>query len=102
MQKVMMTGKSSLPEDKKVTSRLSHIKMEEREREKDLLKNLWAGESYWTLRLRDTTNFYSSAKGRKLMNSFYHDLLILYKILSSAHSTGTFNPNYTCNSRSHQ
>ena len=102
---IMMTGKSSLPEDRKVVSRgYSELKGK---REK------WRGgffglsfriltfgleKSYWTLRLRDTTNFYFSAKGRKLTNSSHRDLLIL-RILSCAHNTGTFNPDYICNSR---
>ena len=94
----MMTGKSSLPEDKKVASKDSHIKRKERERKRDFWETFGLEESYLTLRLRDTTNFYSNAEERKLTNSSHRDLLILYKILSYAHSTRTLNPNCICNS----
>ena len=93
-QIVMTTRKSSLPEDRKVASRDSLIyKGGEREKKGLFLSDLDLGlkESYWTLRLRDTTNLYSSAEGRKLTNSSHRDLLILYNILSCAYNTGTLN-----------
>ena len=40
----MMTQKSSLPEDRKVTSRLSHIKRDKREKERDFWRDLF---SFW-------------------------------------------------------
>ena len=84
-QKVMMTGKSSLLEDNKVASTKSLISREERKRENrallDFFSSLdfWARRrSDWTLRLRDTTDFYSGAEGRKSTNSSHRDLLIFY------------------------
>ena len=68
----MMTGKSSLPKDRKVTSRLSHIKGKE---EREIGNFLGERDYVWT------TDFYSNAKGRRLTNSSHHDLLFLYKIL---------------------
>ena len=45
------------------------------------LETFGLGESYWTLRLRDTIDFYSNSKGRILTNSLHRDLLTLYSIV---------------------
>ena len=46
----MMIGKSSLPEVRKVTSRLSHIKREGREREGTFGERFLSDQDFWARR----------------------------------------------------